>query len=85
MRRADETMRDHGQLVACGPFTRTKLARAFARDVPEDSPERPEAVPPGLERNVDDRLIGVAQQRLRSLDPPREEVAMRRNTERFLE
>ena len=85
MRRADEAVRNDGQLVASGPLAGPKLARALAGDVVENAAERAETVPAGLKCNVDDRLVRVPQQRLGALDPTCEQVTVGRNPERVLE
>ena len=45
-------------------------ARALAGDVAEDAAERAEAVPAGVEGDLDDRQVGVAEQGGGPLDPP---------------
>ena len=71
--------------VHCRPLARPNGARAFAGDVTERAPERAEALPAGLKRDVGHRKVGIAQQGGRPLDAPSEEIAMRRNAERLLE
>ena len=66
--------------LACPQFP-----RALAGDVAENAPEGSQAFPSRLERDVGDGHIGVTQQRLGSLDSPREQVAVRRQAERILE
>jgi hypothetical protein len=64
---------------------RTHITRRLAGDIAEGATERTQAAPPGTKRDVDDRQIGVAQQRGGLLDTPRQEIAMRRQTESRLE
>jgi hypothetical protein len=73
------------EFVRRGLFARPKLTRTLAGDVAENAPERSQAFPSRLERDVGDGQIGVTQQRLGPLDPPREQVAMRRQAEGMLE
>lgn len=60
-------------------------ARALAGDVAKDAPERAQALPAGVEGDLGDGPIGVAQQRRRPLDAPRQQVAVRRDAESLLE
>ena len=69
------------ELVRRGPLARADRARALAGDVAEGAPERAEALPAGLEGDLGDGQVGVAEQRRRPLDAPREQVAMRRDAE----
>ena len=82
---ADEAVRHLLERMIARLLSRTKLARAFAGYVAEDAPERAEAVPSRLERDLDDREVGVAEQRLGPLDAPSEQVAVRRHSECLLE
>src|SRR5436309_15430999 len=67
--RADEAVGNLVEPVLRRALALAKLGRAFAGDVAEDPAERSKAVPSGLERDVDDRKVRVAQQRLRPFDP----------------
>jgi hypothetical protein len=72
-------------LVRGGPRPRADRARALAGDIAKDATERPQAPPAGVEGDLGDRQIAVAQQRRRPLDAPREQVAVRRDAEGLLE
>src|SRR5262249_46202905 len=61
------------------------IARAFAGDVAERAAERAEALPTGLECDLNDRQVRVAQERHGPFYAAREQIAMRRNAERILE
>ena len=67
--------------------TRTKpvCTRALAGDIAENPTERAKAAPAGLERDVGDGEIGIAQQRRGLLDAPRQQIAMRRHAEGLFE
>src|SRR3546814_4052669 len=71
--------------VRGGLFARTQFARALAGDVAEGAPERAQAVPTGLQCDVEDGHVRVAQQRGGAFDPAREQVAVRRHAEGILE
>jgi hypothetical protein len=73
---ADETVWHLAQRVRGVFLARPELAWAFAGDVAEDATECPEAVPAGLEGDLGNGMVGVAQQRLRALDPARQQVAV---------
>ena len=64
MRGADEAMRNPLELMPGSLLARTKLARTLAGDVPENAPEGAETVPAGLECDLDDWRVRVAEQRL---------------------
>ena len=85
MRGAEDARGHAAEVARRGPRSRPHRARALAGDVAESAAERAEAVPAGLKRNLGDRRFGVAQQRRRALDAPREEIAVRRYAERLLE
>ena len=68
-----------------GAFAHTQLARTLAGDVAERAAERAQASPAGVERDLGDGKVGVAEQRLRALDPPRQQVAVRGDAEGLLE
>src|SRR3546814_10143011 len=65
--------------VRGGLFARTQFARALAGDVAEGAPERAQAVPTGLQCDVEDGHVRVAQQRGGASEPAREQVAVRRH------
>jgi hypothetical protein len=67
------------------PLPGADLAGARADDVAKDSAEGAETPPAGLECDVGDGQIAVAQQRRGTLDPAREQIAVRRHAERVLE
>src|SRR3546814_109077 len=71
--------------VRGGPLPRAQLARCFAGDVAEGAAERAQAVPAGLQCDVEDGHVRVAQQRGGAFDPTREQVAVRRHAEGILE
>ena len=54
-------------------------------DVTECAPERAQAVPARLERDLGDGQIRIAEQRSGPLDAPREQVPVRRDAEGLLE
>ena len=64
---------------------RADRAGTLPGDVAKRAAERPEALPAGLERDLDDRHLGVPKQRHRTLDAPRKQVAVRRHAEGLLE
>ena len=82
---ADEAGRHPLERVRRGLLARAQFARALAGDVAERAPERAQAFPAGLERDVGDGQVGVAQQRLGALDAARQQIAVRRHAEGFLE
>src|SRR6185503_19427235 len=69
----------------CAAIARTELAGAAAGDVTKNAAEGAEAFPAGLEGDVRDGYVGVPKQSLRSFDPTREQVTMRRDAECLLE
>jgi hypothetical protein len=73
------------ELMGACLFSGTKLGRALASDVPEYAPEGAEAVPSGLQRNLDNGHFSVPKQSFGALDTTRQQIAVRRYTERFLE
>src|SRR6202790_190089 len=85
VRRADEAGGYAAEFVRPGPCPGPDRARAFAGDVAEGTSERSQAFPARVEGNLSDGTIGVAEQRRRPLDAPREQVAMRRYAEGLLE
>lgn len=85
MRSGDEAVRHTVQHLRLRPHPGAKVGRASAGDVPENATKGAEAVPAGHERNLGDGHVGVAEQRGRAFDPQREEVAMRRRSERRFE
>ena len=85
MRRAHEAGGYPPKLVRGGPRPCPDRARALAGDVAEGTPERSQTFPAGVEGNLGDGPIGVAEQRRGPLYAPREQVAMRRYAESFLE
>src|SRR5437763_13470740 len=62
--RTDEAVGNLVEPVLRRALALAKLRRAFAGDIAEDPAERSKAVPSGLECDVDDRKVGVAQQGL---------------------
>jgi hypothetical protein len=60
-------------------------SRVQARNVAEGAAERTQASPSGLKGNLGDGQVRVPQQRRGALDAPREQVAVRRYSEGFLE
>ena len=70
---------------ARGLLARPELARALAGDVAEGAPERAQALQPVWNAISVIGQVGVAQQRRRPLDAPREQVAVRRHAEGLLE
>ena len=85
MRGADDAGGHAAELVRRGLLARPERARALAGDVAEGAPERAEALPARLEGDLGDGQVGVAEQRRRPLDAPREQVAVRRDAEGLLE
>ena len=85
LRSADEAGRHALQFVQRRLLARTQVARVHAENVAERTPERPQALPAGLESDVGDRQVRVAQQRRGPLDPAREQIPVRRQAERLLE
>ena len=85
MRSADEAMRHGLQLVSGTALPRTKFARALAGDIAKGATEGAEAGPAGVQRDLRDRQVRVAEQSAGLLDSPGEQVSMRRHAERFLE
>ena len=82
---ADEAGRHPLELVRSGLLARTELTRALAGDVAERAPERSQALPAGLERDLGDGQVRVAEQRRGPLDSTREQVPVRRDAEGLLE
>ena len=82
MGRADEAVRHLIEAVDDPALPVAQFGRALAGDVTEDATEGAEALPPGLEGDVDHGQVCVAQQRLRALDPAGQQVAVRRQAER---
>src|SRR5690349_4185593 len=85
VRRADVTARNAAELACLGPLAVPDGAGTLASDVAERAPERAEARPPRLKGDLRDGQVGLAEQRLRALDAPREQVSVRRDAERLLE
>jgi len=78
---ADEAVRHLIELMGTRLLARAEFARALAGDVPEYAPEGTEAVPASLECDLDDGRVRVAEKRFGALDPTRQQIPMRRNTE----
>ncbi len=77
MRGADEAM---GNLLKVGgqkPHPAPQLTRVFPRHVAENTAERADAVPAGLQRDLDDWKIRVTQQRHGPLHPAGQQIAVR--------
>jgi hypothetical protein len=70
-----------GELVRGSPGTGPQRAGRLAGDVAEGAAEGPEAFPTGLEGDLGDRKIRVAEERGGPLDPAAEEVAVWRHPE----
>src|SRR3954452_21075706 len=85
VRGTDEAVRHLGQFVLGYLLAAAKGARAFAGDVVEDAAKGAEAVPAGLECDVDDWQVGVPEQSLGALDPTSQQIAVRRQPEGILE
>jgi len=85
LRGAQETGRHAVELLprAAGAFA--DGTRARAGDVVEDTPESAETFPAGLEGDVRDGQVRLAQQGHGAFDASREQVAMRRNAKGQLE
>src|SRR5262252_8032082 len=85
VRRAEDADRHVSERVRRCLFARADRAGALPRDVAKRATERAEASPARPKRDLGDRQFRVAEQRRRALDPPREQVPMRRDTERLFE
>jgi hypothetical protein len=85
LRGGDDAHRHRRELRGRGLRTLAKGLGALARDVSEGATKRAEAFPTRLEGDVRDGQIRVPQERRGFLDPAREQVAMRRHAESFLE
>jgi hypothetical protein len=85
MGRAEEARGNAAEPSRGGPLARSDRAGILTGDVPERPPERAEARPSGLEGDLGDGEVGVAEQRLCPFDAPREQVPMRWNAEGLLE
>ena len=85
MRRGENADRNASEIASPSPRPLPDRARALAGDVAERAAERAEAAPPGFERDVGDRPIGVAEQRGGALDAAREQIAVRREAECLFE
>src|SRR5262249_21855799 len=82
---ADKAVRYLVELMGARLLACAELARALAGDLAENAPEGAETVPAGLECDLDDRRVRVAEQRLGPLDATRQQIAVRRNAEGFFE
>jgi hypothetical protein len=67
------------------PIALAELTRTAAGDVAENAAEGAETGPAGLERDLCNRQVGVAQQRRGALDAAGKQVAMWGQAERLLE
>jgi len=83
--RAQEARGNAAEPIRGGPLARSDRTGILAGDVPERPPERAEACPSGLEGDLGDGEVGVAEQRLCPFDAPREQVPMRWDAEGLLE
>src|SRR5690349_21367029 len=83
--RGQNANRHAAEIARRSPRTLPDGARILAGDVAKRAAESAEAVPPRCERDVGDWPVGIAQQRGRALDTPREQIAVRREPERLLE
>jgi hypothetical protein len=84
--RGAEVAAGHAVEFMRGGFrARPDRARTLAGDVAEDAPECAQALPARLESDLGDGQVGIAQQRRRPLNAPREQVAVRRHAEGLLE
>lgn len=73
------------EVVGAGLGVFAQIAGTLAGDVAEGAPESPEAPPARVESDLADGHLRVPQQRLGLLDAACEQVAVRRQAERFLE
>ena len=73
------------EFVSHGLFTCPDCAGTLARNVAEGAAERTQAAPARLKGDLGDGQVGLAKQRRRPLDPPREQVPVRRDAEGLLE
>lgn len=85
MRSAEEAGGHAAELMRRGSCARPDRAGALASDVVERAPERAQAPPARMERDLRDGQVGVAEQCGRPLDAPGEQVPVRRNAESLLE
>src|SRR3954469_4532976 len=85
VRGTDEAVRHLGQCVLGYLLAAAKGAWALAGDIVEDAAEGAEAVPTGLQGDVDDWEVGVPEQSLGALDPASQQIAVRRQSEGLLE
>jgi len=81
LRGTEEAGRHVAQPCRIRPRRGAHRARTAAGNVAEDAPEGAEAAPAGIEGNVGDGPVGIAQQCHRPFDAAREQVAMRRHAE----
>jgi hypothetical protein len=81
MRRAQETTGHAAQLVRRRPGAHPDRARALSGNIAKGAAERAQALLARLESDLSDGQLGVAEQRHRPLDAPREKVPMRRDAE----
>lgn len=82
---ADDARRHAFQRFRRHAGARANRARALPRDIAKRTPERPQALPAGLESNFDDGHLGVPKQRHCTLDASSEQVTVRRHSECLLE
>jgi hypothetical protein len=73
------------EIARRGSLALPDRAWVLAGNVAEGAAESAQALPPGLEGNLGDGEIGIAEQRGRALDTPREQVTVRRQAEGLLE
>jgi len=85
VRGTEEAGRHAVGLVRRGPCARPDRARALAGDVVEGASERAQTFPACLEGDLGDGQVGVAEQRRRPLDAPREQIPVWWDTEGLLE
>ena len=85
MRGADVAEGHAVERMRRGFAARSNRARALAGNVAEGAPERAQTFPAGAKCDIGDGQIGVAEQRHRSLDAPREQIPMRRSAKGLLE
>jgi len=85
MRRAEVAGGHAAGLLHHGPLSRPDRAGTFAGYIAKGAAERAETGPAGLERDLGDGQVRVAEQRRGPLEPAREQVAVRRHAEGLLE
>lgn len=85
MRSAQNAGGHAGELTRRSPCANPDRAGFFAGDVAENTPKRAEAFPAGLEGDIGDRQVAIAQQGHGALDAASQQVPMRWDSKSFLE